>query len=65
MAVHAAAEPLAAAASLRHVPAMPPLAQPSFTVDGNRLTLLPDGPDDREIVRRAAEFGVTARALSE
>ncbi|OAN66467.1 cardiolipin synthetase [Sphingomonas sp. TDK1] len=24
---------------------MPPLAQPSFTVDGNQLTLLPDGPE--------------------
>jgi len=33
---------------------------------GLHLTLLlPVGPDDREIVRRAAEFGVTARALSE
>lgn len=24
---------------------MPPLTQPSFTVEGNRLTLLPDGPE--------------------
>ena len=33
---------------------------------GLHLTLLlPDGPDDREIARRAAGFGVTARPLSE
>lgn len=39
------AEPLAATPAARHDAAMPPLAQPSFTVDGNRLTLLPDGPE--------------------
>lgn len=45
MAPYADAEPLAAGADVPDDAAMPPLAQPSFTVDGNRLTLLPEGPE--------------------
>lgn len=45
MAPYVDPEPLVAADRLHHLQPMPPLAQPSFTVDGNRLTLLPDGPE--------------------
>jgi cardiolipin synthase len=45
MAPYVDPEPLVATPEARHLDAMPPLAQPSFTVDGNRLTLLPDGPE--------------------
>lgn len=64
MAANAAAEPLVDAPIAVQGRAMLPLAQPSFTVDGNRLTLLPDGPERlRALLALIASAERTLRVL--